>query len=274
MARRRRGGAFEVMSAPLLHCRDGNLDLLLPTEGLRHLAGSGDLAREGGAFCWGEDLFPAVALGHRLGGNPAPETGYGVALFTLAGEHFAVVIERFVGLVTVPPAAAWDVPRAWSLRDAALPYRRFVTLDDTVVAELAPFHLLIPPEPPRYPDFLDLAAAALPDEPHVVARLGAHRVALPLADIVEFLGDAPVARFPGLPRHLAGFAVHRGVPLPVVEEAGAAGGVVVVMRGRTGRLGLALSSVEHFEAGGAVDPAEAPGVRTVLADTLWALLGT
>lgn len=236
------------MTDPLLRCRAAGLELLLPIEGLRHVGLASDLPADEGAVRWNGEEFPALLLHERLatGAEPGPEGA--IALYTLDGESFALVADSFAGLLRAEMTGGWLVPRGWLLRDAALPYRRFVALDSTLAAEVALGHLLLPPAGGGEEEPIPLSDTPAGAGLHLVARIGDQRVALPLAELVEVVSDARVVPFPCLPRHVQGLTLHRGTPVPVVAlEPGPPTGVVAFLRSGDGVLALALRDVAGLQ---------------------------
>lgn len=55
-------------------------------------------------------------------------------------------------------------------------------------------------------------------------RVGAHRCALPLSEVVEVLRPLPVEALAGAPSGVSGLAIVRGAPMPVVDVAALLGG--------------------------------------------------
>lgn len=91
--------------------------------------------------------------------------------------------------------------------------------------------------------------SAAPHE-HLVFACGAAAYGVPAALAVEVLPLPPVTRVPGAPAHVLGVFVHLGEVLPLVDLSRLAGDEVaeaaaraVILRGRTGAVGVATSRV-------------------------------
>lgn len=83
----------------------------------------------------------------------------------------------------------------------------------------------------------------------LLVRVAAHTCALDLAQVVEIMRPLPIERVAGAPDLVRGLAVIRGVPVPVVGQAGlfntGAGGTTrfVVVRAGERQVALAVDAV-------------------------------
>ena len=251
------------MNAPLLHCRVAGVELLLPTTGLRLLSSASDLTRSTLCFQWNREEFPAVLLRERLGRVPGAEGDEAVALFTLEGEQFAIVADQFLGLVPPDALAAWAVPRSWLLRKGAFPYRRFVARGNLVAAEVSLLPLLLPADSEGIDEPRLIEGQPFEDGTYVVGRIRDQQIALPLDEVVEVLSDLAVTSFPGLPRLVAGLAIHRRAPVPVLcLEPGMQTGAFAVLRCRETSFAFSLRNAERVRVF-AGSTASAAGARTL-----------
>lgn len=97
----------------------------------------------------------------------------------------------------------------------------------------------------------------------LVCRVATRICALPLPAVIETMRPLPVEPLAGAPPFIAGFAVIRGEPVPVVDAGRLLGAVdaeprrFVTLRGARGTIALAVDAVL--------------GVRTLAADQLSAL---
>jgi purine-binding chemotaxis protein CheW len=86
--------------------------------------------------------------------------------------------------------------------------------------------------------------------PALLVRASQRAAALPLSTVVETMRPLPVEALPGMPPFVAGLAVVRAEPVPVVSldlliggAAGAAVGRFVTVRSEAGTFALAVSEV-------------------------------
>lgn len=247
------------MNVPLVHCRAAGVELLLPTNGLRLLSSASDLARNGEAFRWNGEEFPAVRLREKLGSAPRETGDEAVALFTIEGEPFAVVADELVGLVPGEALSTWTVPRGWLLRKGAFPYHQFVARGELLAAEVSLLPLLLPAYGERSDERTRFEGLPVGEGTFVVGRIGDQRIALELGEVVEVVSELAYVPFPGLPRLVAGLAVHRKAPVPVLSlEPGQETGAFAILRCRDTSFALALRTAERVRAFSAAAPS-APG---------------
>lgn len=87
----------------------------------------------------------------------------------------------------------------------------------------------------------------------LIFRVGFHRCALPLSEVVEVLRPLPVEALAGAPPGVSGLAVVRGAPIPVVDVAALLGGTgswtrFVIARAGERKMALAVDAVLGIRA--------------------------
>jgi len=228
----------------MLACRVGDLDLVLPFVGMERLIPWFDVQYEGDHILRDDERIPCIRLGECLGfPQQEPALDAGVAILRIHDETMAVLADRFLGLVDIDLSSSFRIPLAWILNNPGLPYRAFHMVQDHVVPEVAPFHLLVnnpttdfwPPPPSEIRDSRGR---------YLAVSVNDVSAAIPV-DTVEHVvdGDALI-RLPGLPKTLLGMLEIRGRPIPVAtplpEKTSAE--VIVILRSSEGFLGLAVDS--------------------------------
>lgn len=87
----------------------------------------------------------------------------------------------------------------------------------------------------------------------LIFRVGSHRCALPLSEVVEVLRPLPVEALAGAPPGVSGLAIVRGAPIPVVDVAALLGGAgswtrFVIARAGERKIALAVDAVVGIRA--------------------------
>ena len=87
----------------------------------------------------------------------------------------------------------------------------------------------------------------------LIFRVGSHRCALPLSEVVEVLRPLPVEELAGAPPGVSGLAVVRGAATPVVDLAALLGGAgssarFVIARAGERKIALAVDTVLGIRA--------------------------
>jgi hypothetical protein len=155
-----------------------------------------------------------------------------------------VVADSFQGLVTVSSESSFRVPLGWILGQPSLPYRAFHVFDGRIVAELAPFHLLVSPTAEEsWPSPED---GTMDDPPgrYLIVSVGTFLVALPLSSVAQITDTMGLCRYPRLPAPVLGMVLYRGTPVPVLRllESSVHDGAIVVLRNQAGHLGVAVDA--------------------------------
>jgi purine-binding chemotaxis protein CheW len=97
----------------------------------------------------------------------------------------------------------------------------------------------------------------------LVCRIGAGRCALPVSNVVEVMRPMPIEPLAGVPAFIAGVAIIRGIPVPVVDTA-------LLVRGLSERPGR-LVTVRAGDRFAALGVTEVIGLRSVAPATVAAL---
>ena len=252
---------------PMILCRAGDYRVLLPTTGLVRLWPWFETPVDGeGKVQWEERRIPLVPVGEHLGMGPAgPELSSAVAVFDIVGELLALKLDRMEGLLTPDFENAFTVPRKWTLHHPELPYRRFFPVEESIVPEISPLHLLVGSEGERsWPmagdvsnapgdvsgRFLSVVAAGVP-------------LAFAMEEVERVLEGETVWRFPALPITIHGMLLDLGQPIPVVVPFPSPGPIhaVVVLHHEGQRFGVAVErtlGILHLQPGPAPGSVEIP----------------
>jgi len=230
----------------MLACRVGDLDLLLPSEGMERLIPWFDVDQNGDQIVWGETEIPCIRLGECLGfSNKEPALGAGVAILEVHEERMAVLADRFLGLVDIDLETSFRIPLNWILDHPGLPYRAFHMVHQQVVPEVAPFHLLV--KNPTTGDWPALCSE-IEDSPgrYLSVTVKGVSAAIPVKAVEYVVDGDTMITFPGFPQTLLGMLEIRGRPIPVapplpgMERAE----VIVVLRHSNGMFGLAVDATQ------------------------------
>jgi len=201
----------------MLACRVRDLELLFPFESMERLVPLFDVPRSGGNIKWREGEIPLIRLDEALGYEARePAIDAGIAVLKIHGEILAVLVDHFLGLVEVDPGSSFTIPLDWILNHPSLPYRAFHMLEQSIVPELAPFHLLISDqrEEPRTSSSEDVV-----DRPgtYLTVSIDEISAAIPVENVEHVLDGGSLVSFPGLPRMILGMLEFRGAPIPVLS---------------------------------------------------------
>jgi len=226
----------------MLACRVGDLDLLLPFKGMERLIPWFDFEHRGDQVLWGDEEIPFIRLDECLsfpGRDPALDAG--VAILQIHDEMMALLADRFLGIVEVDPETSFRVPLNWILGHPGLPYRAFHMVEDHIVPEVAPFHLLVKdPGGGEWP----AAHGEIQDAPgrYLAITVDGHSAAVPLAAVEHVVDGEFLMRLPGLPKTILGMLQLQGRPIPVAPALSNAVSAVaiVVLKCSAGLFGLAV----------------------------------
>ena len=128
----------------MLACRVGELDLLLPFEGMERLVPWFDVKQNGDQILWNDEEIPCIRLGDCLGfPKQVPSLDAGISILRIHDETMAVLADRFLGLVDIDLTSSFRIPLNWILNHPGLPYRAFHMVQNRMTPEVAPFHLLV-----------------------------------------------------------------------------------------------------------------------------------
>ncbi|MEN8164046.1 MAG: chemotaxis protein CheW [Acidobacteriota bacterium] len=226
----------------MLACRVGDLDLLLPFEGMERLVPWFDVEYSGDRVRWGDEEIPFIRLDECLGfPGQDPALDAGIAILQIHDETMALLADRFLGLVEVDPEFSFRVPLNWVLGHPGLPYRAFHMVEDRMVPEVAPFHLLV--RDPWEEDW-PVVRGKIQDAPgrYLAVTVDGISAAVPLEAVEHVVDSEVLIRLPGLPKTILGILQLQGRPIPVAPPLpnSTSAVAIVVLRCSGGLFGLTV----------------------------------
>jgi chemotaxis signal transduction protein len=228
----------------MLACRVGELDLLLPFEGMERLIPWFDVKQNGDQILWNDEEIPCIRLGDCLGfPKQVPALDAGIAVLRIHDETMAVLADRFLGLVDIDLTSSFRIPLNWILNHPGLPYRAFHMVQNRVTPEVAPFHLLVKnPATELWPP--PLQGIRDPQGNYLAVSINDVSAAIPVDSVEHVVDGDTLITLPGLPATLLGMLEVRSHPVPVARPLPemTSARVIVILKCSMGLVGLAVDA--------------------------------